>query len=77
MVPSIKASRPGPEHLQTITLPPPCLTVGMRFLLWNVLFGFRHYGTRLIQNIDASLSKAPGWSSRQVSQKYNFLDDIG
>ena len=43
MVPSIKTSRPGPEaakHLQTVT-PPPCLTVGMRFLLWNAVFGFR------------------------------------
>ncbi len=40
MVPSIMASRPGPEAAkqpQTITLPPPCLTVGMMFFLWNVV----------------------------------------
>ncbi len=40
MVPSIMASRPGPEATkqpQTITLPPPCLTVSMMFFLWNVM----------------------------------------
>ena len=45
MVPSIKANSPGPEaakHSQNITLPPPCLTIGIRFLLWNAVFGFRH-----------------------------------
>ncbi len=38
MVPSITASHPGPEAAkqpQTITLPPPCLTAGMMFILWN------------------------------------------
>jgi hypothetical protein len=43
MVPSIKASRPGPEaakHPKTITLPLPCLTVGIRVLPWNSVFGF-------------------------------------
>jgi hypothetical protein len=47
MVPSIKASQPGPEaakHPQTVTLPPPpCLTFGMRFLLWNAVFVFDRY----------------------------------
>ncbi len=37
MVPSIRASRKGPEDVkqqpQAITLPPPCLTVGMMFFL--------------------------------------------
>ena len=44
MVPSIMASRPGPEAAkqpQTITLPPPCLTVGMMFLLWNAVLVLR------------------------------------
>ncbi len=38
MVPSIMASRPGPEAAKqphAITLSPPCLTVGMMFFLWN------------------------------------------
>ncbi len=38
MVPSITASHPGPEAAkqpQTITLPPPCLTAGIMFILWN------------------------------------------
>ncbi len=43
MVPSIMASHPGPEAAmqpQTITLPPPCLTVGMMFVTSiNVLVG--------------------------------------
>ncbi len=36
MVPSIMAIHPGPDAAkqpQTITLPPPCLTVGMMFFL--------------------------------------------
>ncbi len=40
MVPPIMASRPGPEAAkqpQTITLPPPCLTAGMMFFLWNAV----------------------------------------
>ncbi len=40
MVPSIMASHPGPEAAkqpQTITLPPPWLTVGMMFFLWNAV----------------------------------------
>ncbi len=37
------ASRSGPEAAkqpQTITLPPPCLTVGMMFFLWNPVKNF-------------------------------------
>ncbi len=43
MVPSIMASHPGPETAkqpQTITLPPPCLTVGMMFFFMKCCVGF-------------------------------------
>ena len=39
MVPSSMASHPGTEaekHPHTMRLPPPCLTIGTMFLLWNV-----------------------------------------
>ncbi len=55
MVPSIMASHPGPEaakQTQTITLPPPCLTVGMMFfyemLCW---FYVSCNGTRTFQKV--------------------------
>lgn len=44
MVPSITASGPGPEAAkqpQTITQPPPCLTVGMMFFLHNAVLVLR------------------------------------
>jgi hypothetical protein len=40
MAPPTKASHPGPEaekNPHTITQPPPCLTVGMRILVWNAI----------------------------------------
>ncbi len=43
MVPSIMASRPGPEAAkqpQTITLSPPCLTVGIMFCFMKSCVGF-------------------------------------
>ena len=43
MVPSTMASRPGPEAAkqpQTMIIPPPYFTAGMRFLCWNAGFGF-------------------------------------
>ncbi len=46
------ASHPGPEAAkqpQTITLPPPCLTVGMMFFLWNVLVLCQMH----VQDVDA------------------------
>ncbi len=45
MVPSIMSSHPDPEAAkqpQTITLPPPCLTVGMMFSLGNAVLGLHH-----------------------------------
>ncbi len=44
MVPSIMVSRRGPEaekQPQTITLTPPCLTIGMMFFLWNAVLFLR------------------------------------
>ena len=69
MVPSIMASRPGPEAAkqpQTITLPPPCLTVGMMFLLWNAVLALRQ------MERDPCLSKSSTFDSsvhRILSQK--------
>ena len=45
MIDSMKTKFPGPLALyapQTITLPPPCLTVGRKFLGSSSVFGLRH-----------------------------------
>ena len=63
------ASRPGPEAAkqpQTITLPPPCFTIGMMFLLWNAVLALRQ------MERDPCLSKSSTFDSsvhRILSQK--------
>ncbi len=55
MVPSIMSSHPDPEAAkqpQTITLPPPCLTVGMMFILGNaVLVYARCNGSTFVSSV--------------------------
>jgi len=53
IVPSIMVSHSGPDaakQAQTMILPPPCFTDGIRFLCWNAVFSFsKHNSAHLNQ----------------------------
>jgi hypothetical protein len=78
MVISIKASHPGPEavkHPQTITLPPPCLTFGMRFLLWNAVFVF--YPVKMGRMSSKKLNQVFERAHGSTWLIITFLDNMG
>ncbi len=75
MVP-IMASRPGPEGAkqpQTITLPPPCLTVGMTFFLWNGWFYARCNGTHTFQKVKLLSHQSTKYSPKSLGDNQDIF----